>query len=103
MNPIDFSPISGQHSGADIAVDQSPSAAIGHLPNRPVAPPAGIDVAAIAKGAKQQRETAVAALVETAVAASRQAEVELHNAVNALRASVQKYVEPSQTRDGDSA
>ncbi|MBW4484034.1 MAG: hypothetical protein KME14_15960 [Tildeniella torsiva UHER 1998/13D] len=66
-----------------------------------MATPTGINAIAAALGARQQRETEVAALVNVAAAAARQAEVELHNAVMAMRESVHRCLDASDTLNRD--
>lgn len=100
MNSIDSSrPIPSQPTSADIdPYGLSPVG--GYSPTRAIAIPAGINAIA-AIGAKQQRETEVAALVKVAAATTRQAEAELHNAVMTLRESVQGYLESSSDLNSD--
>ncbi|MEA5449104.1 hypothetical protein VB780_11035 [Leptolyngbya sp. CCNP1308] len=72
-----------------------------YIPNRTIATLDGINAAAVAMGAKQQRETDIAALVKTAADAARQTEVNLHNAVMAMQESVQEYLDAGHDLNSD--
>ncbi|MBD2109071.1 hypothetical protein [Nodosilinea sp. FACHB-13] len=62
----------------------------GPMPNRTVAVPESIDANSAAMGAKQQRETEIAALVKAAADVARQTKVELCNAVMAMQESLRE-------------
>lgn len=102
MNPIESScPISGKTTSVSIEACQSLSPGGSCMSHCAIATPAGINAIAAALGARQQRETEVAALVNAAAAAARQAEVELHDAVMAMRDSVNGYLDANSTLNRD--
>lgn len=97
MNKIDFSqrlPI--KTTDADIDFCYGLNTVSGPLLNRIVAAPEGIDANSAAMGAKQQRETEIAALVKAATDAARQTKVELCEAVMAMQESLQGKISPKR-------
>lgn len=100
MNKIDFShrlPI--KTINADIDSFYGLSAVSGPILNRTVVAPEGIDANSAAMGAKQQRETEIAALVKTAADAARQTKVEVHDAVMAMQESLRGQVGHNSSSD----
>ncbi|MBD2232976.1 hypothetical protein [Phormidium tenue] len=91
MNKIDFSqrlPI--KTPNADIDSFYGLNTVSGPILNRPVAAPDGVDASGAAMGAKQQRETEIAALVKAAADTARQTKVELCDAVMAMQESLRE-------------
>lgn len=100
MNKTDFS---DQLLLKTIAADSDSccglSAASDPMPSHTVAAPEGIDANSAAMGAKQQRETEIAALVKAAADAARQTKAELCEAVMALQKSVRGQTDSNANCD----
>lgn len=100
MNKTDFSdqlPLKTIAANSDSCCDRGPAS--DPMPSRTVAPSEGIDANSAALGAKQQRETEIAALVKAAADAARQTKAELCGAVMALQKSVRGQTDPNANRD----
>lgn len=100
MNKIDFShrlPI--KTIDADIDSFYGLSTVGGPMLSRTVTAPESIDANSAAMGAKQQRETEIAALVKAAADTARQTKVELCDAVMAMQESLQGKINPNPNRD----
>ncbi|MBD1875209.1 hypothetical protein H6F75_17140 [Nodosilinea sp. FACHB-131] len=96
MNKINFShrlPI--KTISADIDSFYGLNTVSGPLLNRTVAAPEGIDASCAAMGAKQQRETEIAALLKAAAETARQTKVEVCDAVIAMQESLREKVDPN--------
>ena len=96
MTTVDFSRrISPKTITADIAAYNGLSTVNNYVPTRSEATPTGIKAAYDAMLAKQKKETELIAMTKSAADAARQAEVEFHGAVLAMKESVRGQFGPN--------
>ncbi|CAN5844371.1 hypothetical protein BH23CYA1_BH23CYA1_19020 [soil metagenome] len=89
MNTVDFSRrVSSKTISADIVAYHGLSTIVNYIPTRDEATPTALQAVYEAMLTKQKKETEIAALLKAATDAARQAEVEFHSAVLAMKESV---------------
>ncbi|NJL88228.1 MAG: hypothetical protein HC886_23360 [Leptolyngbyaceae cyanobacterium SM1_1_3] len=96
MNTVDFSRrVSAKIINADISAFHGLSAISNYIPVRDEASPKMLQAAYEAMVAKQQKETEFEATFKAAADAARQAEVEFHDKVMAMKESVRGQFGPN--------
>lgn len=96
MNTIDFSRrVSLKAISADIAAYHGLNTITNYVPTRSEAMPKGLKTAYDAMLTKQQKETELTAMLKAAADAARQAEVDFHSAILAMKESVRGQFGPN--------